>query len=771
LIACCNEHTKTLKDVIIDTKNEVSNVVDEAKKENNSNKKKGGSGGNWQEALLEMNKNIRTLLSKSTGGGGGDEGGGGGGLGFASAHGASRAFSAEMKASTKTLENGLPAFEEFFTLFSEGAGAQFNQNMLAVNKKLIDFGRTLMDIGGAARKTMGSIEEMFKAGQGGMIDITALYEDLGAGLIKNRDALSATLPVVQKFAEKQKLLIGTLGTNLEDVARSFKENREAAKEAFGNDFLERIPFDELNAIQTTMLEQQRRAGVKATNAEILTSQDSRNQMQLLKDISFATGKTVEEIINLQEEAGMTLAELKFNGLISEQQLKSMTAQKAVFDTQGIGSLNTLMMDIAEAGGIEGFKGKEGVPLMMMQGNNEALIREMYKITQGGAGETPEGMQRMIELSDQLEGLSEGARVSAELRGDNVEIFKNLADLGNNATRIISAQEAIADRGGDATLQARTKLQKETEGGPGGTIQGMFNTVREMITNNLGAGGALVMALAANTAAIIWNTMTRTKGGMKMLGGAGKLLKKLPGVGKLMGIMGIGGLTAAAMNPATAGAEAGADKILKGTKLSSSLGPTDGTAKKVAGKSTAKFAGKAGAKSLLKKIPVIGLLAGLGFAVGRLMDGDFVGAGMEVASGAASLAPGFGTAASFALDAGLAARDMGAFDEGVGVPPVSDTKGIDPSSGDKATVAPAGVRASSTPTAVNATTAYGQLVAQTMHLASLVSLTTQGNVVRQEILDLDHGKISPSGKPSWLSTLGRDRPLSAAYTPLLDDAAA
>jgi len=63
---------------------------------------------------------------------------------------------------------------------------------------------------------------------------------------------------------------------------------------------------------------------------------------------------------------------------------------------------------------------------------------------------------------------------------------------------------------------------------------------------------------------------------------------------------------------------------------------------------------------LKKIPGVGLIAGLGFGAQRLMSGDWKGALGEVASGAASTIPGIGTAASVAIDAGLAARDMGAF---------------------------------------------------------------------------------------------------------------
>ncbi len=82
-----------------------------------------------------------------------------------------------------------------------------------------------------------------------------------------------------------------------------------------------------------------------------------------------------------------------------------------------------------------------------------------------------------------------------------------------------------------------------------------------------------------------------------------------------------------------------------------------SAKKGAAKGLSKLAGKAGLKMLVKKIPVIGLLAGLGFAAHRIMKGDFLGAGLEVASGAASLVPGLGTAASVAIDAGLIGRDV------------------------------------------------------------------------------------------------------------------
>ena len=82
------------------------------------------------------------------------------------------------------------------------------------------------------------------------------------------------------------------------------------------------------------------------------------------------------------------------------------------------------------------------------------------------------------------------------------------------------------------------------------------------------------------------------------------------------------------------------------------------------KQTTKAASKQAGKSLIKKIPILGAIASLGFATSRLMKGDFVGAGLEIASGGASIFPGAGTTASLGIDALLMARDVkGAFADG------------------------------------------------------------------------------------------------------------
>ena len=93
----------------------------------------------------------------------------------------------------------------------------------------------------------------------------------------------------------------------------------------------------------------------------------------------------------------------------------------------------------------------------------------------------------------------------------------------------------------------------------------------------------------------------------------------------------------------------------GGKLLGGFGKKAGA--KLGGKAIGKVAGGAIAKSLGKKIPLVGLGLGAVFAAQRAMQGDFLGAGLELASGAASTVPGLGTAGSVGIDAALAARDM------------------------------------------------------------------------------------------------------------------
>ena len=192
----------------------------------------------------------------------------------------------------------------------------------------------------------------------------------------------------------------------------------------------------------------------------------------------------------------------------------------------------------------------------------------------------------------------------------------------------------------------------------GKILGFLGGISTVVSGLKGLGGAIKMIGALFGG--------KGLGGILRLGGrglrtAGRVAGRALGTaGRWVGraarsvgsALGIGGLTAAG----SAAADVGADVATR-----SATKAAEKQAVKTAGKSATKAAGKSllktGFKSAVKKIPVLGALAGGLFAIPRLLKGDWAGAGLEVASGAASLLPGAGTAASIGIDAALAAKDM------------------------------------------------------------------------------------------------------------------
>jgi len=152
------------------------------------------------------------------------------------------------------------------------------------------------------------------------------------------------------------------------------------------------------------------------------------------------------------------------------------------------------------------------------------------------------------------------------------------------------------------------------------------------------------------------TAIATIAGISLIGKFSKLLKLFKGLGssasKLKGFFGGGGskVTSAVMKGS--GKKVAAQSAVKAGSATASKSLT-----KVAGKAGAKLGGK----TLLKRIPILGSLMGVGFAIDRAVKGDGVGALMELGSSALGLvdlvAPGVGTALSLAADAGIAARDL------------------------------------------------------------------------------------------------------------------
>lgn len=233
----------------------------------------------------------------------------------------------------------------------------------------------------------------------------------------------------------------------------------------------------------------------------------------------------------------------------------------------------------------------------------------------GAQAIGKGTMSVVKALDTA-GLSAPAKLAQSISKRLPEISKNASKmLGGAATPQLTKEVVEAGvKGGSKALSAATIQQKALAGA-------VSNSVRPM-SRTLGKGTSIATTIPREQAAAVF----------AQLSDAGipeeKIMKEM--------IDTFGKETVEQLTVA------GSRKALKST----------GAAKMVAG-----LAGKGLGKSIVKKIPVIAGLAGIAFGIQRALEGDFFGAGLEVASGLMG-ATGVGAGASLGIDGFLLARDLG-----------------------------------------------------------------------------------------------------------------
>ena len=233
----------------------------------------------------------------------------------------------------------------------------------------------------------------------------------------------------------------------------------------------------------------------------------------------------------------------------------------------------------------------------------------------GAQAIGKGTMSVVKALDTA-GLKGPAKLTQSLSKRLPEISKNASKmLGGAATPKLTKEVVEAGvKGGSKALSAAKIQQKALAGA-------VSNSVRP-VSRTIGKGTSIATTIPREQAAAVF----------AQLSDAGipeeKIMKEMIDT---FGKETVEQLTAA-----------GSRKALKST----------GAAKMVAG-----LAGKGLGKSIVKKIPVIAGLAGIAFGIQRALEGDFFGAGLEVASGLMG-ATGVGAGASLGIDGFLLARDLG-----------------------------------------------------------------------------------------------------------------
>ena len=324
-----------------------------------------------------------------------------------------------------------------------------------------------------------------------------------------------------------------------------------------------------------------------------------------------------------------------------------------------------------------------------------MLKRIVKIHQNPFGGGPlEEVSRILEDIGNALALDFGNRISqreneianlkasaeSKKRGgieSGLEAVNKISTKVNNAFgAVLSPAKGILDKilgffgnlaAGFLADKALTWLSNNKE-----AVTGFFKFLQDhgkklLIGLGVLVGGALAVTLVKKVIGVI----KFIKGAIKGIQGAAKfvtsIIKKLPkipnvakNVGKFFGNLGknaknIGKVVTGGAKNIGKGVMSAGKAGLKGVK--NTVKATKAIAK-TGGKGLMKGLGKFGGKSFLKKIPIVGLGLGAAFAAGRLLSNppDWMGAALDLGSGAASMIPGVGTAVSLAMDAGTMVRD-------------------------------------------------------------------------------------------------------------------
>lgn len=531
-------------------------------------------------------------------------------------------------------------------------GLNLVEGLNRLDKRTIEVGRSLNMTSGEAAQLQ---DQLFDATIGRMVDIDKVQDSI-IGLSKSLGVTTAASAETGIQLEK---LTGKLGLSEEQAANLFKTST-LTEESFasgtnamiGQVMAQNLATDSAIRYQDVMGDVADAADQVLVNTSKFPGGVAQAAFQArrfgleLNQVANA-GKSLldfEQSIQNELEAevllgrALNLDRARAAALMGDQATVAEEIADQVGDLAGFRELNVIQQEaLAKSMGMEASE----VAGMLMQ--REAMLK-LEKDTGIEGLSKLETQKQLAEL--EKKGLSRAEAYDALGKSELARQERNLT-AQEKASLV---QKDAADRMAKAVSDLTESLTGENN--PFALLTKSLDYLVEKMNEILIIGGALAALKFGNFLG---------------LGRAGSsLLKSLRGSNKAMK-----GLVKSASSPT--GFRNAAGQFAKGpAKASGGLFSGIGkfmskASKKVGGffKGAGKKVAKAGLGSLLKKIPGVGLLTGIGFGISRAMQGDIAGALGEVASGASSLIPGVGTAISTAIDAGLIARDMGAFGDAPG----------------------------------------------------------------------------------------------------------
>jgi len=496
-------------------------------------------------------------------------------------------------------------------------------------EKYSSLGAVLTAVAIAANALMKSLQAQISAG-GGIID------EGFTGIVKN-------------FGR-----VFTLGIQPEEMAKMAAENRQAINSVGG---LSKA-LDETNPLFSELAA---RTGSTTEAQKILLKQMTQFASVGVKPSTEALKKYNDDIATLSATTGMsTEAATEFyQSVAGDADTINLLRKAREGEREQILANQRAMIQQNIALGMTTEQAREAAKML----NHMVAQKPIDRIKQAA---------KMQALGGAL-GVSGGAEAAAALRAGaraTKEQKEQLAKYQNSLANAADQMRASGEGGEIVATQLVDKLGLDQQYGPNSPFSSTLGTqlapgvelAKKQLEQNDVAKSETLQALnriQQSIAGIMGNNVFGTlataaiaiagfvKFGKPLLQGTGKIMSKLGGKG------GTGGAAGLAENEIAKTAEG---EVVKGAEHAA-VDAAGKVAVKGGAEAAAKTAGKGIGKSLLKKIPLIGLGAGILFGAQRLMEGDMLGAAGEVASGAAGTIPGVGTAASIGIDTALAGRDI------------------------------------------------------------------------------------------------------------------
>ena len=466
--------------------------------------------------------------------------------------------------------------------------------------------------------------------------------------------LNMSLVTSQKLSRELKGATFSFGF----IAEQFKKLSEGDFAGIAKDFADAGKNLLLGVTQSDITETMNT--LKSLEGRIFSKDDAVAIAQSAKTL----GLTSESMTNVAKQ--MQLAGSGANNITEAlEQVKGLAVDMGALEVDNVKDIEGIMKDIANNTEAFAAYGKDGGANMIKAAAHARKLGlelgSMVKISDSlldFESSIEKEMEASLMIGKQLNyDRARALALEGDMAGAAREVANQVGGLGGFNKMNVLQKRAMAESvglgvsefqkllgGGGETEDPVIKSQDELKGSIDKLTEAMGKAQMQTAKDLLAGTAALGVAGFAGFKGV--KAVAGSKVGQKVLGG-------IPG---LKNLAGAGSKTAKNLSEkqVLAGFGGKAAKEAMEKKIKEQAMETG--AKKGIG-FFGKMFGKGAGKTAVKKIPLLGLLAGGLFAGQRALKGDFGGAALELLSGGASLIPGLGTGASMAIDAGLLMRDL------------------------------------------------------------------------------------------------------------------